>query len=143
MRILFIKQKKTVSFKNRNFTKISKCNLKFGSIGFFFFTFFRFEYYYINFLKKFLKFYFQIKYLNLKKFLFWIKLSLNYPITKKSKNSRMGKGKGGFLRWTINLKKNFIFLEFKNLFFLKYFIFEKFFRFFFKNKIFYIEQKKM
>jgi len=70
LRILFIKQKKTVSFKNRNFTKISKCNLKFGSIGFFFFTFFRFEYYYINFLKKFLKFYFQIKYLNLKKFLF-------------------------------------------------------------------------
>lgn len=28
----------------------------------------------------------------------WMPLKLNFPITKKSKNSRMGKGKGAFLR---------------------------------------------
>lgn len=30
----------------------------------------------------------------------------NYPISKKSKNSRMGSGKGDFLRWTIRVNKN-------------------------------------
>lgn len=38
-------------------------------------------------------------------------LKFNYPISKKSKNSRMGKGKGTFLRWVISLKINSIIMK--------------------------------
>lgn len=51
----------------------------------------------------------------------WFFIHSNYPLTKKSKNARMGKGKGGFIRWTIRLKKNNRFFETRNLsiFFIK------------------------
>ena len=68
-------------------------------------------------LKKKLKFF-----LTLKKKIFnrnlWIFLKGNLPISKKSKNSRMGKGKGSFLRLACRIKKNTILLEFLNLNFL-------------------------
>ena len=38
----------------------------------------------------------------------WIFWKPNYPLTKKSKNSRMGKGKGLFLRWTVRVPSHFI-----------------------------------
>ena len=56
-------------------------------------------------------------------FSFWFFLTANYPVTKKSKNSRMGKGKGSFLRWQIRVPFNLIFLEFKILNYLSYFFF--------------------
>jgi len=51
----------------------------------------------------------------------WLFLRTNSPISKKSKNARMGKGKGSNIRWIIRLKKNFIFAELQNMnfFFLK------------------------
>jgi hypothetical protein len=63
----------------------------------------------LNILKKKLKYFSKI----------WIFLNKNYPISIKSKNARMGKGKGSFLRWTIRLPRYFIFLEFADLDFLK------------------------
>lgn len=50
-----------------------------------------------------------------KKIKVWVFLKANHPISKKSKNSRMGKGKGGFLRWVTKLNRGFIFLELKNV----------------------------
>lgn len=40
---------------------------------------------------------------------------MNTPLTKKSKNSRMGKGKGALYRWVIRLPRNYKLLEFKNI----------------------------
>ena len=37
----------------------------------------------------------------------WIFWKPNYPLTKKSKNSRMGKGKGPFLRWSFRVAAHF------------------------------------
>jgi ribosomal protein L16/L10AE len=45
----------------------------------------------------------------------WVFLKPNQPISKKSKNSRMGKGKGSFLRWVTRLPRGFILMEFKGL----------------------------
>ena len=39
----------------------------------------------------------------------------NYPLTKKSKNSRMGSGKGYFLRWSILMKRNSTIIKTKNI----------------------------
>ena len=46
---------------------------------------------------------------------YWIFLRMNTPLTKKSKNSRMGKGKGSLYRWVIRLPKNYKLIEFKNV----------------------------
>jgi ribosomal protein L16/L10AE len=40
---------------------------------------------------------------------------MNTPLTKKSKNSRMGKGKGSLYRWLIRLPKNYKLIEFLNV----------------------------
>jgi len=41
----------------------------------------------------------------------WLYLVPNFIISKKSKNSRMGKGKGSFLKWVFKVKTGFVFLE--------------------------------
>lgn len=41
----------------------------------------------------------------------WVFLKPNYPISKKSKNSRMGKGVGSFLRWATQLNPNFAIIK--------------------------------
>lgn len=46
---------------------------------------------------------------------YWIFIRLNTPLTKKSKNSRMGKGKGALYRWLCRLPKGYKLMEFKNL----------------------------
>jgi hypothetical protein len=45
----------------------------------------------------------------------WLFLFPNFVISQKSKNSRMGKGKGLYERWTIRVKCGLIFLEFKGI----------------------------
>jgi hypothetical protein len=42
----------------------------------------------------------------------WLNLRINYPISKKSRNARMGKGKGAFFRWAIKIKPLICFVEF-------------------------------
>lgn len=64
----------------------------------------RFEFIYFFFIKKYFK---KICLsLNLKKRKVFFFCTQNYPLTKKAKNSRMGSGKGYFLRWVFLLKKN-------------------------------------
>ena len=72
--------------------------LTWGDSGIFFYQQGRFEYTYYIFLKKFLK-----KILKKGSYTFgtrkyWIFIRPNMVLSKKSKNSRMGKGKGGFVR---------------------------------------------
>lgn len=117
------------SLKKRNFTYNSHANLKFGNIGFFFSKYTRFEYNYFFFFKKLLKIFNKTKYSAYSKFFYWFFLKANFPVSKKSKNSRMGKGVGLFLRWAIRLNPNIYFLEILS-FFNKYF-----FYYFNKNKI--------
>lgn len=64
----------------------------------------------------------------------WLNLKANYPISKKSKNSRMGKGKGKFLRWLIILKPMQAFLELDGFNFLKLVCFKKTLKHFFLSK---------
>ena len=46
---------------------------------------------------------------------FWINLFTNYPLTRKPKSSRMGKGKGKFKTWVAPIKPGLIIFEFKNI----------------------------
>ena len=55
------------------------------------------------------------KFIKFKKTQIWVFLKPNYPISKKSKNSRMGKGKGSFLRWVTKLNRGFMLIEFSGL----------------------------
>jgi hypothetical protein len=124
LRFFYIKTKEQVSFKRRKPTYKLFTKLNFGNIGFFYKKQIRFEYLYFFFFKKLLKLLNKNKYLTYDRFFFWFFLKGNFPLTKKSKNSRMGKGKGMFLRWVINLLPNFIFIElltYKQIFFFKYF----------------------
>lgn len=112
--ILPVKFKKRNKIKNYNYSL-----LKFGSFGFFLKNEFRFEFVYLALLKKNLKNLFinKIKYKLTKKY--WIFLSKNYPISNKTKNARMGKGKGAFVRWAVRLKKYFVFFELTGLNFFR------------------------
>lgn len=68
---------------------------------------YRIEFKYIVMLKRFLK---KLKRRGIKKqksiaYKLYVSLSQNYMLSKKSKNSRMGKGKGSFVREAIKVKK--------------------------------------
>lgn len=71
------------------------------------------EVYFFFFLKKVLKNFLKKNNSLLNIFFFWITLKLNFPMSKKSKNSRMGKGKGSFLRWVLRVGANSILLKAK------------------------------
>ena len=131
----FFKFPNQIFFKKRYNKYKQLNNLKFGNVGLFFIKKFRFEYIYFIFFKNLIKLLNKNKYKFIKNFYFWFFLSGNYPISKKSKNSRMGKGKGIFLRWSIMILNNFFFLEF--LIYKFFFIFFK--KYFFNNFLkFYI-----
>lgn len=68
-----------------------------------------FEVHYLRIIKKLIKS-IKKKHNNLNKV--WFSISLNFYISKKSVNSRMGKGKGKFSRSIIRLKKYSKILEF-------------------------------
>jgi len=124
LRFFYIKTKEQVSFKQRNHVYKNFSKLTFGNLGFFFIKNFRFEYLYFLFFKKLLKLLNKNKFASFNKFFFWFFLKGNFPLTKKSKNARMGKGKGVFSRWVIILANNFFFLEFltyNSEYFFKYF----------------------
>ncbi len=50
-----------------------------------------------------------------KAFKIWFFLLPNYVFSKKSKNSRMGKGKGSFLRWVFRIQRGLTIVEFTGL----------------------------
>lgn len=47
-----------------------------------------------------------------KNYKIWVNILPNFIISRKSKNSRMGKGKGSFERWVVRVKQGFIISEF-------------------------------
>lgn len=106
---------KKSKFKKRWVRGILLPQLRWGTEGFFLEKQYNFELIYFAFLKRTLK----KKYIAKRKFRksrrLWFFLKKNSPISKKSKNARMGKGKGSNLRWVIRFKKNFIFAEAQNL----------------------------
>lgn len=101
--------------KKRFFLQPKYPKLKFGESGLAFKENIRFEFCYFLYIRKFLKKSIKPK----KRFFFdksvWVFIRPNHVMTKKSKNSRMGKGKGAFVRWCALIQKGFIFIEFKDL----------------------------
>lgn len=73
----------------------------------------RFEYIYFFFVKKIFKKICINNNINKRKVYFLC--TSNFPLTKKSKNSRMGSGKGYFLRWVFFTKKNSTIILTKNI----------------------------
>lgn len=108
-----IQKKISVSQKFRFFYPMTfKPLLTIGNSGFFFFNNIRFEFVYLKLFRR----RFRITLKRGKAFAFnrkvWLNLRANYPISKKYKNARMGKGKGSFARWSIKLKPMLCFMEF-------------------------------
>lgn len=94
--------------------------LKFGEFGFLVSREGRLEFVQLNFIKKYIKILFRkSKHTpeNFKKV--WYSLSANHVIQCKSKNSRMGKGKGLVERRIIRVYKNTILFEFFGVSFYK------------------------
>lgn len=94
------------------FLKKKKIQFSKGVSGFFFWNSISLECVYLKLLRKKIKKNLKKKkkkYLSRK---IWLNLKPNYPISKKSKNSRMGKGKGSFLRWVVLIKPMQCFIEF-------------------------------
>jgi ribosomal protein L16/L10AE len=84
--------------------------LIFGTFSFTLGKSYNLEYIYIYNFKKSLKKYYLFKKNTLKKV--WLFLHKNYPLTKKSKNARMGKGKGALSRYCSRVYQNHNILEF-------------------------------
>lgn len=98
----------------------SNYKLRFGEFGFLVSREGRLEFVQLNFIKKYIKILFKkSKHTpeNFKKV--WYSLSANHVIQCKSKNSRMGKGKGLVERRVIRIYKNIILFEFFGISFYK------------------------
>lgn len=104
-----------VSFKGRNKIKNRRIKLVYGNSGFVICKNTQFEYAYFFLIKRFLKFLFKFKYSLGTYFKIWVILKNNFPVSKKSKNSRMGKGKGAFNRWVVNIYQGHTLMEFNNI----------------------------
>lgn len=135
--------KKNISQKKRTFYKKDyNVFLTHGNSGFFFFHMIKFECVYLKFLRRRLKLLLKRRKKNFLSRKIWINLKFNYPLSKKSKNSRMGKGKGSFLRWVIIIYPMNFFLEFigfNNIFLIR--LKEKL-RFLYHSRINLIFEKK-
>ena len=105
---------KFVSFKKRYLRGYQYKFLRYGNLGIFFIKSYRIENMHLFDLKKKFKFFLNKSKKDLNNQL-WIFINKNYPVSKKPKNSRMGKGKGKFIRLCTILPKNYIFLEFLNI----------------------------
>ena len=118
---------------NVNLFKFNK--FKFGHIGLVLLKKLRFEFIYLKWFIKLIK---KKKYLKKKPYFFkkkiYIILPKNYSLSKKSKNSRMGKGKGELLRLVSYIPISTIFIEFKYGIYKNYSFFFKNLRYVFKIK---------
>lgn len=115
MRFKNLSNVKQVSFKLRNYKKTIKNRFVFGNSMIILYKNSRFEAIYYELFRKFIKNIIKKKNsLKINKN-YWIFLKMNTPLTKKSKNSRMGKGKGALYRWLIRLPKNYKLIEFKDI----------------------------
>lgn len=103
--------------KNRFFSNPKKRFNKFGDFGLACKNEGRLELIHISMLKKKIKTFIKKKKseIDIIREKIWYFGRPNFLIQKKSKNSRMGKGKGLIERKTIRVKKNFIIFEFKGV----------------------------
>ncbi len=105
-----IKNQETTSFKKRYSIGYKLPSLNFGDFSFTLLKSYNIEYIYLYNFKKSLKKYYNFKKSTTKKV--WLFLHKNYPLTKKSKNARMGKGKGALSRYCSRTYKNHSLFEF-------------------------------
>ena len=105
-----IKNRETTSFKKRYKIGYFLPKIIFGEFSLSLSKSYNIEYVYIYNFKKSLKKYYNFKKNNLKKV--WLFLHKNYPLTKKSKNARMGKGKGTLSRYCSRVSQNHNLFEF-------------------------------
>jgi len=106
----YTKNQETTTLKKRYDIGYKTISLTFGEFSFTLLKSYNIEYIYIyNFKKKLKKFFFfkKSKYKRV-----WLFLHKNYPLTKKSKNARMGKGKGSIVRYCSRIFKNHNLFEF-------------------------------
>nr|YP_004841728.1 ribosomal protein L16 [Ichthyophthirius multifiliis]AEL89270.1 ribosomal protein L16 [Ichthyophthirius multifiliis] len=108
-------KKNQIHFKKRNFKKYNKLTFIFGNSCIIVYKTCRFELNYFLIFKKIFKNLSKLKNSKISFKNYWIFLRFNYLITKKSKNSRMGKGKGSIFKWVSILHKNYKLIEFKNI----------------------------
>lgn len=104
--------------KKRSFRSSRLPALRYGTVGIYCLSTFRFEYRYCLFLRKFFKRLFKrrkrkVRTMCRKKT--WLFIRPNYTLTHKSKNARMGKGKGPFKRWCTIVYPGRIFIEHANI----------------------------
>jgi ribosomal protein L16/L10AE len=89
------------SLKKRFFKYNKIPKLKFGTVGIYCLHSFRFEYRYCLFFRKFFKRHIRRRKRKIKtqhRRRTWLFIRPNYSLSHKSKNARMGKGKGNFKR---------------------------------------------
>lgn len=98
-------QRRTMA-KSLNYLKISDQQLT----ALFFIHALRFYYIYFRLLRRRLRLLFKRKQGRGKNRRFWINMQVNFPLTKKSKNSRMGHGAGAFVRWVCHTKPYWTFI---------------------------------
>lgn len=101
--------KEIMSFKKRYSMGFKKPSILWGDFSMIFEKSYNIEYIYIYNFKKILKKFFKFKKKSKK---VWFFLSKNYPLTKKSKNSRMGKGKGKLVRYCSRILSHHSIFEF-------------------------------
>lgn len=103
--------------KNRFFKNPKKAKLNFGDFGLAFINEGRLELIQINLIKKKVKTFIKKKKseIDIIREKIWYFGQPNFLIQKKSKNSRMGKGKGLIERKVIRVRRNLVLLEFKGI----------------------------
>lgn len=106
---------KQIPFKRKKQFNRSKILFKYGDKGLFTRFQMRIEKIYLKIIRKIIKKKARKRTKKLKIHnRYWIRFSQNLLLTKKSKNARMGSGKGKYLRACFVIKKNQSLIEFKN-----------------------------
>ena len=105
-----VKNQETTSYKKRYSIGYKIPNLIFGDFSLTLLKSYNIEYIYLYNFKRSLKKYYSFKKSTTKTV--WLFLHKNYPLTKKSKNARMGKGKGTLSRYCSRILKNHNIFEF-------------------------------
>lgn len=134
-------QKTPVSQKKRFILKRQGYGfIFFGSAAFFFLHQAQFEFVYLRLVRRRLRIMLKKKGNRYKNRRIWLNLKANFPISKKAKNSRMGKGKGAFVRWVAIIAPFSVFFSF---FGVSFYLLKKLIRrlnYLFKSRLFLVSR---
>jgi len=115
LRLKSTKKVKQINFKRKKFFNTIGLKFCFGDKGLFSKMQFRIEKIHIKIIRKLIKKRYRKKVKKIRVYnKYWIRFSQNLFLTKKSKNARMGSGRGRYIRSAFVLKTNSSFIEFKN-----------------------------